>query len=320
MNLGVSDPEGQTLAFSGVYKSDGLDANVQSSQSGPSEYRITFTARGVDDMLKLSALDGNPAPPAAGIAYVVVENTPPAKPVITTPSDGGDLSTGLIEWSNSVDTTPVPGSPTFYRCEVASDQAFTNIVFTKIKIVEQSDGSSDCTATGLSEGTYYARATAYDSADQLTPAVSDTVMFRFKPAVDPGDAGTGDDAGDSGVIDDLGADTPQNPDTLGSDGSGDAADQFTPAPDTAPGDVQTTTDTTTTPTDATGPTPDTTATPDDTATTQDSGGADAVAGDASSGSQNSSNTKSGGGCRAQSDGAPATPVSMLLLALLAMIT
>jgi hypothetical protein len=102
-------------------------------------------------------------------------------PTITTPSNGGQLSSQAMLTVNNAQRTG-PAGPLTYRFEISDSSSFANLPFVAPSVGEQANQTSVRMDGNLtSNGTYYLRVRASDNGNGVTGPYSSTIQFRYVP-------------------------------------------------------------------------------------------------------------------------------------------
>ena len=102
-------------------------------------------------------------------------------PTVTTPSNGGQLSSQALLVVNNAARTG-PAGPLTYRFEISDSPSFANLPFVAANVAEQSSQTSARMDANLTtNGTYYLRVRAQDNSNAITGPYSSTISFRYVP-------------------------------------------------------------------------------------------------------------------------------------------
>jgi hypothetical protein len=102
-------------------------------------------------------------------------------PQITSPANGGSLSSQALLIVNNVSRTG-PAGPLTYRFEVSDSSSFGNLVFVAASVGEQSGQTSVRMDANLTtNATYYVRVRASDNTNAITGPYSSVISFKYVP-------------------------------------------------------------------------------------------------------------------------------------------
>jgi hypothetical protein len=102
-------------------------------------------------------------------------------PTVTTPANGGQLSSQAMLTVNNAPRTG-PAGPITYRFEISDSASFGNLAFTAPNVAEQGGQTSvKMDANLTANGTYYLRVRAQDNTNAIVGPYSSTTQFRYVP-------------------------------------------------------------------------------------------------------------------------------------------
>jgi hypothetical protein len=118
---------------------------------------------------------------SAGRSFNVGPEVVLQAPQITSPSNGGSLSSQALLIVNNVARTG-PAGPLTYRFEVSDSSSFGNLVFVAPSVAEQpAQTSARMDANLTTNATYFLRVRASDNSNSITGPFSSVSSFKYVP-------------------------------------------------------------------------------------------------------------------------------------------